>query len=168
MTSSELRVPEVTLTVPKGRIYSGEVVYIYSYDVAYDMTCQPIRVLLGQPVEEFTVGANKRSPRQVFFYRPQMVRLPPVERIGPHGAVQVERVVKLLPVGAISITVRVPFAVNRIEDLVVYHDLQFSNGSLHEGSAQPAGRDPPRELAAQFVRPVAPTWPRGGLHGVLH
>ena len=153
MTSSELRVPEVTLTVPKGRIYSGEVVYIYSYDVAYDMTCQPIRVLLGQPVEEFTVGANKRSPRQVFFYRPQMVRLPPVERVGPHGAVQVERVVKLLPVGAISITVRVPFAVNRIEDLVVYHDLQFSNGSLHE-EVRNLAEETRRELAAHFVRPV--------------
>lgn len=153
ITSPELRVSEVTLTVPKERTYSGEVVYIYSYDVAYDMTCQPIRKLLGQPVEEFTVGANKRSPRQVFFYRPQMVRLPPVERIGPHGAVRVERVVKLLPVGAISITVRVPFAVNRIEDLVVYHDLQFRNGSLHE-EVRNLAEETRRELAAHFVRPV--------------
>jgi len=35
-----------------------------------------------------------------------MVRLPPLERIGPCGPVRVERVIKLLPAGAISLTVR--------------------------------------------------------------
>src|SRR5579864_6187626 len=112
--------------------YVGEVVYIYAFDVAYDMARQPIRELLGQPVAQFIVDASKRSPRQLFFYKPQMVRLPPMERIGPLGAVRVERVIKLLPVGAISISVRVPFAVDRFEELVAFHDLQFSNGSLHE------------------------------------
>src|ERR1051325_8835894 len=116
----------------KVRRYTGEVVYIYAFDVAYEMTRQPVRELLGQPVAQFVVDASKRSPRQLFFYRPQMVRLPALERIGPHGPVRVERIIKLLPVGAISITVRLPFVVPQIEDLVVYHDLQFSNGSLTE------------------------------------
>src|SRR5712675_361759 len=110
----------------KVRQYTGEVVYIYAFDVAYDMTRQPVRELLGQPVAQFAVDASKRSPKQLFFYKPQMVRLPPMERIGPYGPVRVERAIKLLPVGAISITVRVPFAVNHVEDLVVFHDLQFS------------------------------------------
>src|SRR5438477_7441730 len=111
------------------RKYTGEVVYIYAFDVAYEMVRKPVRELLGQPVAQFVVDASKRNPRQLFFYRPQMVRLPALERIGPHGPVRVERVIKLLPVGAISVTVRVPFEVQQIEDLVVYHDLQFSNGS---------------------------------------
>src|SRR5579859_3825653 len=103
------------------RGYRGEVVYIYAFDVAYEMIRQPVRELLGQPVAQFVVDASKRSPRHLFFYRPQMVRLPPLERIGPGGPLRVERVVKLLPVGAISITMRVPFEVERIEDLVGYH-----------------------------------------------
>src|SRR5438270_10868887 len=106
--------------------YRGEVVYIYAFDVAYEMTRRPVRELLGQPVAQFSVDSSKRSPRQLFFYRPQMVRLPPLERIGPYGPVGVDRAIKILPVGAISITVRVPFAVRRVEDLVDYHDLQFS------------------------------------------
>src|SRR5438552_17620004 len=110
---------------------AGEVVYIYAFDVAYEMSRFPVKELLGQPVAQFVVDASKRSPRQLFFYRPQMVRLPPLERIGPRGPLRLERVVKLLPVGAISITVSVPFDVGRIEDLVGYHDLQFSNGALH-------------------------------------
>jgi hypothetical protein len=139
---------------PKVKEYTGEVVYIYAFDVAYEMTRQPVRELLGQPVAQFVVDASKRSPRHLFFYRPQMVRLPPLERIGPHGTVRVERVIKLLPVGAISITVRVPFSVRHVEDLVEYHDLQFSNGSLHQ-EVRSLAEEVRRELAQYYVRPVA-------------
>jgi hypothetical protein len=145
---------ERKLPLPKVKTYTGEVVYIYAFDVAYDMTRQPVRELLGQPVAQFVVDASKRSPRHLFFYRPQMVRLPPLERIGPHGPVRVERAIKLLPVGAISITIRVPFEVEHVEDLVVYHDLQFSNGSLHQ-EVRALAEDVRRELASHYIRPVA-------------
>jgi len=67
---------------------------------------------------------------------------------------RLDRVVKLLPVGAISITVRVPFDVQRIEDLVGYHDLQFNNGSLHD-EVRLLAEEVRRELASYYVRPVA-------------
>ena len=133
--------------------YTGEVVYIYAFDVAYEMTREPVRELLGQSVAQFVVDASKRSPKHLFFYRPQMVRLPPLERLGPNGPVRMERIIKILPVGAISITVRVPFEVEQIEQLVDYHDPQFSNGSLHEEVRRLAD-EVHRELAAYFIRPV--------------
>lgn len=133
--------------------YTGEVVYIYAFDVAYDMLRKPVPELLGQPVAQFVVDASKRSPRQLFFYRPQMVRLQALERLGPHGPVRVQRTIKLLPIGAISITVRVPFDVAKVEDLVVFHDLQFSNGSLHEEVKQLA-EQVRAELAPYYIRAV--------------
>ncbi|HEX4343536.1 MAG TPA: hypothetical protein VH255_09105 [Verrucomicrobiae bacterium] len=132
--------------------YTGEVVYIFAFDVAYDTARKPIRELLGQPVAQFAVDASKRSPRQLFFYKPQMVRLPPMERIGPNGPVRVERAIKLLPVGAISITVRVPFAVNHVEELVAFHDLQFSNGSLSD-DVRHLAQEVVTELKAHYIRP---------------
>jgi len=149
----QAKTPERKASPPKIKQYTGEVVYIYAFDVAYEMTRQPVRELLGQPVAQFVVDASKRSPRQLFFYRPQMVRLPPLERIGPHGPVRVERVIKLLPVGAISISVRVPFQVEQVEDLVGYHDLQFSNGSLSE-EVRRLAEEVRSELAAHYIRPV--------------
>src|SRR5438046_7644904 len=134
--------------------YAGDVVYIYAFDVAYEMARLPVRELLGHPLAQFSVDASKRSPKQLFFYRPQMVRLPPLERIGPRGPVRLDRVVKLLPVGAVSITVRVPFDVTRIEDLVVYHDLQFSNGALHH-EVRHLAEEVCRELSPYLVRPIA-------------
>jgi hypothetical protein len=128
------------------------VVYIYAFDVAYQTLRQPVQVLLGQPVAQFVVDASKRSPRQLFFYKPQMVRLPPMERIGPLGAVRVERAIKLLPIGAISITVRVPFAVQKIEELVAFHDLQFSNGSLYD-EVRALAQEVVWDLKGHLVRP---------------
>ena len=133
--------------------YTGEVVYVYAYDVAYEMRRAPVTELLGQRVAPFGLDASRRNPRHHSFYRPQMVRLPPVERIGPHGPVLLERVVKLLPVGAISITVRVPFAVQALDDLIVYHDLQLQPGSLNDEVHQLA-EAVRRELAPFCVRPV--------------
>src|SRR5580765_1965169 len=133
--------------------YVGEVVYIYAFDVAYEMMRLPVKELLGQPVAQFSVDASKRGPKQLFFYRPQMVRLPPLERIGPRGPLRLERVVKLLPVGAVSITVSVPFDVARIEDLVAYHDLQFSNGALHH-EVRHLAEEVCRELSPYLVRPI--------------
>jgi len=138
---------------PKVTRYRGEVVYVYAFDMAYDMKRQPVRELLGQPVAQFVVDSSKRSPRHLFFYRPQMVRLPPQERIGPNGPMRMERVIKILPVGAISITVRVPFSVQQIEDLVAFHDLQFSNGSLNE-EVRRCAEEVRRELEPHFIRPV--------------
>ena len=152
-SAEQAKTPERSPTPPRVRQYAGEVVYIYAFDVAYDMTRQPVRELLGQPVAQFSVDASKRSPRQLFFYQPQMVRLPLLERIGPHGPVRVARVIKLLPVGAISISVRVPFQVRQIEDLVAYHDLQFSNGSLSE-EVRRLAEEVRSELASHYVQPV--------------
>lgn len=133
--------------------YTGEVVYIYAFDLAYELKRTQIRELLGQPVAEFAIDASKRSPKQLLMHKPQMVRLPPLERIGPYGPIKVNRNVKLLPIGAISITVRVPFAVNHFSELVVFHDLEFKNSSLYDEVRQLANEifD---ELKPYCIRPM--------------
>ncbi len=136
-----------------GQAYSGEVVYIYAFDIAYDMSREPLKELLGQPVAQFSVDTSRRSPRHLFFYKPQMLRLPPCERIGPRGPVRVDRAVKLLPVGAISITVRVPFRVESIQELVEFHDFKFTNGSLQDEVWRLAA-DVCRELGPRMIRPI--------------
>jgi hypothetical protein len=134
--------------------YTGEVVYLYAFDVAYELVRRPVAQLLGQPVAQFVVDASKRSPRQLFFYRPQMVRLGPLERLGPQGPVRMERTIKLLPIGAISITVRVPFTVHEIDELVSFHDLQFSNGTWLYDEVRALAREVQQELRPYLVRPA--------------
>jgi hypothetical protein len=140
---------------PRGvKRYVGRVIYMYAFDVAYEMLRLPVPQLLGQPVAQFSVDASRRNPRHLFFYRPQMVRLPPMERIGPNGPIRIERSMKLLPVGALSITVSVPFEAQAIKDLVVFHDLEFSNGQLNQEVRQIA-EEARAELARYCIKPVA-------------
>jgi hypothetical protein len=147
--------PVVRKPLP-GRVaqLTGEVVFLYAFDVAYEMNRFPVRELLGQPVAQFVVDASKRSPRQLFFYRPQMVRLPPLERLGPRGPVRLERTIKLLPVGAISITIRVPFTVSSLEELVHFHDLRFSDGSFLYDEVRALAEEVKNELKPYLIRPV--------------
>jgi hypothetical protein len=149
-----LKLPESIQPARGVKRYAGRVIYIYAFDVAYEMLRMPLPQLLGQPVAQFAVDASRRNPRHLFFYRPQMVRLPPMERIGPNGPIRIERSMKLLPVGALSITVSVPFEVAAIKDLVVFHDLEFSNGNLSQEVRQIA-EEARAELAQYCIRPVA-------------
>jgi len=148
-----LTTPSIPQTAPAAP-YTGEVVYVYAFDIAYELSRAPIRELLGQSVAQFQVDASKRNPRQLFFYRAQMVRLPPLERLGPHGPVRVERSVKLLPVGAVSITVRVPFAVASLLELVEFHDLTFTTGQSLYDEVRSLAEDVRRELLPYSIRPV--------------
>jgi hypothetical protein len=145
-------------TVPPGGRYTGHVTYIYAFDIAYEMArlggARGPGTLLGQPVAQFQMDSNKRAPRQLFFYRPQMVRLPPLERIGPNGPLRVERQVKIFPIGAISVTVRVPFDVAAIGDLVKFHDLRFNTGATIHDEVMAVAEEVRRELAPHLTRPV--------------
>lgn len=127
---------------------------MFAFDIAYDMARAPVRELLGQPVGTFSVDSSKRSPKQLFFYRPQMVRLPPVDKLGPDGVVRIERCIKLMPVGAISITARLHFEVDDLRDLVDYHELRFRDGTTLADDVRQLGEQIRRELLPHLIKPV--------------
>ena len=126
---------------------------MYAFDLAYDMKREPIRQLLGQPVREYLMGPSKRSPKTVFFYRPQMIRLPAEHRTGPQGMVEIEQTVKVFSVGAISIQLRVPFEVDKLEELVQYHNLKF-DGVCVEDEVNALAERVRLELEPYCVKPV--------------
>jgi hypothetical protein len=133
--------------------YRGQAVYMFAFDIAYEMGREPVTELLGQKVEQFKVDASKRTPKHPFFFRPQMIRLPLCKRDGPNGPIEMEQVVKLLPIGAISITVRVPFEVEHLESLVDLHDLAVGERSLHAEVRELAERIYV-DLRPHLVRPM--------------
>ena len=136
-----------------GERLTGEVVYLYAYDVAYEMARQPVETLLGQPLTAFRIDMNRRGPRHQLFYQPQLLALPARDRVGPLGPVRVETTIKVLTIGAISISVRIPFSVERLSDLQAFHDLEFSDGSLNE-EVRHLAESIRNELAPHIRRPI--------------
>ena len=138
----------------QGPQYRGEVVYIYAYDIAYDIKNEPVEKILTQPTKDYLVGPSKRIPRQMFFYRPRVAEFAPQKRVLRTGeTLEIRKSVKIFGVGAMTIQVRVPFAVDRLEDLVGFHDLKFAERSLEEEVAEFAD-SVRKDLASYCVRPV--------------
>jgi hypothetical protein len=134
--------------------YRGEVVYIYAYDIAYDIKNEPVTHILGQPTKDYLVSPSKRIPKQMFFYRPRVAEFAGERRTLSNGqTVEVRKGVKIFGVGAMTVQVRVPFEVQRLDELVDYHDLEFAEGGLEEevgGFAEKVLKD----LEPHCVRPV--------------
>jgi hypothetical protein len=136
------------------KLYCGEVAYIYAYDLAYDMKRQPVERILSQPARDYFIEPSKRSPRQMFFHRPQVADFPTqTKQLSDGQAVFLKRTVKLFNIGAISIAVRIPFSVASIDELVVYHDLKFADGTLEQNIHELA-EAVRRDLEPYCIRPV--------------
>jgi hypothetical protein len=120
---------------------TGQVTWLYAFDIAHDMRRDPIKTVLGWPVEKWVQSNDHRVPRQSFFHRPQLVRLSPQRADLPGGGnAFFERTIKLLPVGGLSIAITAPFAVERLEELVEWH-----------APPQAVGLEPIRNLAKALV-----------------
>lgn len=136
------------------RLIRGEVVYIYAYDIAHDMRRERLQELLSQPTTEYSVGASRRSPKQWFFYRPDVVSLPVIKRKTHRGLVCISRMAKVFSIGAISIQVRVPFEVDKLQDLASFYELEFSDKSLDDEIHELAN-EILKELNPFCIRPVS-------------
>lgn len=150
----EAGIPPVVCEEPGAAKLRGEIVYVHAFDIAYDMKRERLQELLGQAVQEFAVVPDRRSPKQWFFYRPDMVCLPAVERQMSWGSVQVSRAVKVFNIGAVSIQVRVPFEVDALEDLVPFYALAFGEMSL-EAEIRDLAEEARQQLEPFCVRPVS-------------
>jgi hypothetical protein len=135
--------------------YRGEVVYIYAYDIAYDIKNEPVEKILNQPTRDYLVGPSKRIPKQMFFYRPRIAEFAPEKRQLRSGeSLEIRKSVKIFGVGAMTVQVRVPFEVERLDTLVGYHDLKFAQRGLEEEVAEFA-ESVRKDLAPYCVRPVS-------------
>lgn len=134
--------------------HHGQAVYIYAFDLAYDMKRETITQLLGQPIQEYSISLDKRSPRQLFFYHCQMVTLAPQWQKLKGKTVPVDISVKIFNVGAISIQARVPFEIESMEDLYCYHELSFDEQSLEDIILQLAEKAR-QELEPYCLRPLS-------------
>jgi hypothetical protein len=136
-------------------LHSGEIAYIYAFDIAYEIKGS-VANLLGHTVTETTLDPSKRTPRQSFLYRSQLVNLPDVHLDVDHESrrVPAKRTVRLLPTGAVSVTFRVPFTQKSLADLVSYHVPSFGVIELQE-QARLLAQQIAAELGEACVRPHA-------------
>ena len=132
----------------------GEIIYFHAFDVAYELRLADLNLLLGNPLVTHQIGLSKRSPRQQLFYLPKVAKLDPIPLATSIGEVLVQRTVKVLPIGAVSITLRIAFAVNCLEDLSAFQRLAFTDAAIQQ-HVKFLAEQLRIELAPFAVRPVS-------------
>jgi hypothetical protein len=80
--------------------------------------------------------------------------LPTIEKQTRQGLTTIKRAVKVFSVGAISIQIRVPFEIDRLEDLVSLYDFGIGNGSL-DAEVNDLSEEVRKELEPLCIRPVS-------------
>ncbi len=131
--------------------YQGAVVYLYAFDVAFEMRRERVGQLLGVPLAAAATAGDKRNPRQPERELPLVARLPPIEAQGPAGTLRIERTVSIMRLGAISVRLRVPISGLSISSLVEMHDQSLQDGTIH---------DLARTLATAVHQELMPVWVR--------
>ena len=131
----------------------GEVVYFHAFDFAYDMHRTPIDSLLQCPLQPFQIDARKRGPRGQVFFRPLMAHLPDLQQRVRGIAVTFHIEIKLLPIGALSVTARTAFGVNSLSELADWQEPVFDDGSTLSQWVNATIEKARAELAIHSIRP---------------
>lgn len=114
----------------------GEVIYFYAYDIAYEANLAEIEKKMLGAAERFQLGRLRDAPRDFPVYRPLSIQMEEERLETANGPVTFTTAVKLFSLGAISVKVRVPFACERVVDLLAFRNLSFKDGTTLEGRVQ--------------------------------
>jgi hypothetical protein len=114
-------------------VFNGKVVYIYAFDIAYEIRLEKVQTLLSYPLSEYAIGPSKRNPKYYFFYRPRLARLSnEIQRI-KGKTLQLQWDIKVFAIGSISVEISIPFEGLGLRDLVKFHNPVFDdNNSLEQ------------------------------------
>lgn len=116
----------------------GFVVYLTAYDICYDIHRHLLRSVLGAPLTPFALEPNRRNPASILAEGVWAAHLPSFSMQTPQGLATSTCQLKVFAMGALSLTFRVPFAVNDLRDLVFYHEPKVNQVPIHEHARQVA------------------------------
>jgi hypothetical protein len=108
-------------------LFNGKVVYIYAFDIAYEIRVEKVRTLLSYPLSEYAIGPSKRNPKYYFFYRPRLARLSDEIRRIQGKTVQLQWDIKVFAIGSISVEVSIAFEGLGLRELVGFHNPAFDD-----------------------------------------
>lgn len=134
----------------------GEVVYLFSYDVANELLTSKIGKILGKHPEPLDIRRDHTSPRDVPLHRPLAVE--PGTMFSCDGKpVRVQ--VRVYDIGVVSVLLRVPVETESIEKLIPYHRTLLSDGRDFGAAANEICRQVVRDISPALLKPAIVTEP---------
>src|SRR5262245_33318211 len=135
----------------------GEVVYLYAFDVANEIATKKITQILGRPARPFAIRSDHTYPKDVPLYQPLAVE--PELSTPPLNGRPVQILIRVYDVGVISVTMRISFDVEALNDLNAFHNPKFESGQSLVDFARELCERVYAELRLVMTRPMNPSVP---------
>lgn len=135
----------------------GEVVYQYAFDVANEIKTAKIKDIQSEKPFPFEIRTERTLPRDVPIYRPLTIE-PTISGISI-GKAPVRVIVRIYDVGVVNITLRIPFAVESLIDLLPYHSVKLDDGRSLDTFAKSYCRDVCKSIESTITKPSKPHEP---------
>ena len=135
---------------------TGEVVYLFSYDVANELLTEKIGKVLGQTPEPLDIRRDHTSPRDVPLHQPLAVE--PGTLFSCDGRpVRVQ--VRIYDIGVVSVLLRVPVEADAVEKLIPYHRTLLGDGRDFGAAANEICQRVVSDISPALLRPAVITDP---------
>src|SRR5262245_48361737 len=135
---------------------TGEVVFLYAFDVGNEIVPAKVDRVLGRKAEPLDVRRDHTSPRAVTFHQPLAVEPEPACAIAGRPA---RTQVRVYDVGVVSVLFRVPVAADALAELVPFHRPTLADGRDLAAAAHEVCRQVVEDLGPTILKPAPVTDP---------
>jgi hypothetical protein len=135
---------------------TGEVIYLFAFDVGNEIVSARIGPILGQPPTRLDIRRDHTSPRDVPLHQPVCIEARSALTAGGRP-IRVQ--IRVFEVGVISLLLRLEVQSESLSALRQYHRLSLDDGREIEAAAQDLCAQIVRELGHAIVKPAPSTIP---------
>ena len=122
-------------------MYVGELVFSYLYDVGGEVKLQEAARLIARMPEAERVEPRKSAPPYVALARPLLFRYPTRTIDTDKGVMQADFEARIYAIGAVSVTVRVPFELPTLQAVNDLTFMRLPDGYAFEALAKGVAKD---------------------------
>ena len=105
---------------------TGEVVYLYAFDVANEIITERVQEILSARPFAFEIRRDRTLPKDVPLYRPLAIEPPPLKGVLRDGPVYL--LIRIYNVGVVTVMMRVPFEGEKLDGLMRFHNPKTLDG----------------------------------------
>jgi len=104
----------------------GEVIYLYAFDVANEISTSRVREVLSEEPFPFEIRMDRTLPKDMPLYKPLAIEPPPLPARLLGSPVRL--LIRIYDVGVVTVMMRAAFEVSAPDDLMPFHNAQLENG----------------------------------------
>jgi hypothetical protein len=104
----------------------GEVIYLYAFDVANEISTSRVREVLSEKPFPFEIRMDRTLPKDMPLYKPLAIEPPPLPTRLLGSPVRL--LIRIYDFGVVTVMMRAAFEVARPGDLMPFHNAPLENG----------------------------------------